>query len=183
MVLLSYTDHPLLEPLDLSLPLVIGHRSGACAFRPEHTLVSYILGIELGVDIIEPDLVISKDGVLIVRHESEISGTTNVKTLLHFADRKTIKSIDGTDMEGWFTEDFTLAELKTLKARERIPKIRPDSAKYDDLYEIATFQEVIDLAKSKSIEKGRVIGIYPETKHPSYFRGEGRANDRHWITA
>ena len=149
-------------------PIVIGHR-GASSYRPEHTLAAYELAIAMGADYIEPDLVSTKDGVLIARHENDITGTTDVSDRPEFADRKMTKTIDGTEITGWFTEDFTLAEIKTLRAKERIPELRPGSAQFDGLYEVPTLQEVIDLAKRKSIETGRVIGIYPETKHPTYF--------------
>lgn len=148
-------------------PIVIGHR-GACGYRPEHTLASYELAIEMGADFIEPDLVSTKDGVLVARHENEISGTTDVAE--KFPARKTTKTIDGQKVEGWFTEDFTLAELKTLRAKERL-EFRDHS--HDGKYEVPTFQEVIDLAKKQSLAKGRTIGIYPETKHPTYFRSIG----------
>lgn len=153
-------------------PAVAGHR-GASALRPEHTLASYQRAIDDGADIIEPDLVSTKDGVLVARHENEISGTTNVATLTQFAERKTTKVIDGIPVTGWFTEDFTLAEVKTLRAKERIPAIRPANAAFDGQFEIPTLQEVIDLAKKQSTEKGRTIGIYPETKHPTYFKSIG----------
>ncbi len=153
-------------------PIVIGHR-GASGYRPEHTLASYELAIELGADYIEPDLVSTKDGVLVARHENEISGTTDVATRTEFSDRLTTKTIDGVPITGWFTEDFTLAELKTLTAKERIPQLRPDSATFDGLYQVPTLQEVIDLAAQKSLETGRTIGIYPETKHPTYFNSIG----------
>ena len=143
-------------------PTVIGHR-GASGFRPEHTLAAYELAIAMGADYIEPDLVITKDGVLVARHENEISGTTDVADHSEFLDRQTTKTIDGTEITGYFTEDFTLAELKTLRAKERLPNIRPANTPYDGMFEIPTLQEVIDLAQ----EHG--IGIYPETKHPSYF--------------
>ena len=148
------------------LPIVIGHR-GASGYRPEHTLASYELAIEMGADYIEPDLVSTKDHVLVARHENEITGTTNVADHTEFADRRTTKVIDGIAVTGWFTEDFTLAELKTLRAKERLPDVRPANTAFDGLYEIPTFQEVIDLAK-----RGHV-GIYPETKHPTYFRSIG----------
>jgi glycerophosphoryl diester phosphodiesterase len=151
-------------------PIVIGHR-GASGYRPEHTLEAYRLAIELGADYIEPDVVSTKDGVLVARHENEISGTTDVASRPEFADRKTTKVIDGVEVEGWFTEDFTLAEIKTLRAKERLPQLR--GTEYDGLYEVPTLQEVIDLAKQKSAETGRTIGIYPETKHPSYFDSIG----------
>lgn len=153
-------------------PLVIGHR-GASGYRPEHTLASYELAIDLGADYIEPDLVSTRDGVLVARHENEISGTTDVADHPEFADRRTTRSIDGVPITGWFTEDFTLRELKTLRARERIPALRQRNTLYDGLYEVPTLQEVIDLAKRKSREKRRIVGIYPETKHPSYFDGIG----------
>ncbi|MBA2747472.1 MAG: glycerophosphodiester phosphodiesterase [Tatlockia sp.] len=153
-------------------PIVIGHR-GASGYRPEHTLASYELAIEMGADYIEPDLVSTKDGVLVARHENEISGTTDVATRTEFSDRLTTKTIDGVPITGWFTEDFTLAELKTLTAKERIPQLRPDSATFDGLYQVPTLQEVIDLAAQKSLETGRTIGIYPETKHPTYFNSIG----------
>lgn len=149
-------------------PIVIGHR-GASGYRPEHTLAAYELAIAMGADYIEPDLVSTKDGVLIARHENDITGTTDVGDRPEFAKRKTTKTIDGVEYTGWFTEDFTLAEIKTLRAKERIPELRPGSAQFDGLYQVPTLQEIIDLAKRKSIETGRVIGIYPETKHPTYF--------------
>ncbi|HEY9619963.1 MAG TPA: glycerophosphodiester phosphodiesterase family protein [Crinalium sp.] len=150
-------------------PLIIGHR-GASGLRPEHTLASYELAIALGADFIEPDLVSTKDGVLIARHENDITGTTDVADHPEFADRKTTKIIDGNPITGWFTEDFTLAEIKTLRAKERLP-FRDQS--FNGQFEIPTFQEVIDLAKQKSAELGRTIGIYPETKHPTYFDSIG----------
>jgi glycerophosphoryl diester phosphodiesterase len=153
-------------------PLVIAHR-GASGYRPEHTLASYELGARLGADYVEPDLVSTKDGVLVARHENEISGTTDVATRPEFAGRRTTKVIDGVSLTGWFTEDFTLAELKTLRAKERIPALRPRNTVYDGLFEVPTFQEVVDLTKHLSRELGRPIGIYPETKHPTYFREIG----------
>jgi glycerophosphoryl diester phosphodiesterase len=147
-------------------PLVIGHR-GASGYRPEHTLASYELAIQMGADYIEPDIVSTKDGVLIARHENDIAETTNVGNVREFANRKTTKKIDGREVNGWFTEDFTLAEIKTLRAKERLP-FRNHS--YDSQFEIPTLQEVIDLAKQKSTQTGRIIGIYPETKYPTYFK-------------
>jgi len=147
-------------------PIVIAHR-GASGDRPEHTLAAYEHAADLGADYIEPDLVATKDGVLVARHENEISGTTNVADRPEFAARKKTKTIDGVATTGWFTEDFTLAELKTLRAKERIPQLRPENAAFDGLYEIPTLQEVIDLAKRKG------VGIYPETKHPTYFDSIG----------
>lgn len=151
---------------------VTGHR-GASALRPEHTLPAYLQAIDDGADLIEPDLVATKDGVLVARHENEISGTTNVATAPQFASRKTTKTIDGIPVTGWFTEDFTLAELKTLRAKERIPANRPANTAYDGQFEVPTLQEVIDLVKKESRARNRVIGIYPETKHPTYFKAIG----------
>jgi glycerophosphoryl diester phosphodiesterase len=155
-------------------PIVIGHR-GASAYRPEHTLASYELAARMGADFVEPDLVSTKDGKLVARHENEIGGTTDVSTRPQFAGRQTTKVVDGTPITGWFTEDFTLAELKTLRAKERIPAIRPRNTLYDGRFEIPTFQEVIDLSKRLSRELHREIGIYPETKHPTYFQSIGLA--------
>ncbi|WP_126225321.1 glycerophosphodiester phosphodiesterase [Burkholderia ambifaria] len=151
---------------------VVGHR-GASALRPEHTLASYRKAIEDGADVIEPDLVATRDGVLVARHENEISGTTNVSTLPQFASRKATKTIDGTQLTGWFTEDFTLAELKTLRARERIPQIRPANTAYNDQFEIPTFDEIVALATQMSAQTDRTIHLYPETKHPTYFQSIG----------
>ena len=150
------------------LPIVIGHR-GASGYRPEHTLASYQLAIEMGADYIEPDLVSTKDHVLVARHENDITETTDVADHPEFADRKTTKTIDGVDHTGWFTEDFTLAELRTLRAKERLPDLRPANTAFDGLYQVPTFQEVIDLAKRAR------VGIYPETKHPTYFDSIGRS--------
>lgn len=153
-------------------PLVIAHR-GASGYRPEHTLAAYALAIDMGADFVEPDLVPTKDGVLVARHENEISGTTDVADRPEFAARRATRTIDGVTFTGWFTEDFTLSELKTLRARERIPQLRQRNTLYDDRFEVPTFEEVIELVQRKSREKRRVIGIYPETKHPSYFDGIG----------
>ncbi|WP_298401947.1 glycerophosphodiester phosphodiesterase [Sphingobium sp.] len=148
--------------------ILIAHR-GASGERPEHTLASYERAIDQGADYIEPDLVLTRDGVLVARHENEISGTTDVADHPEFADRKTTKQIDGVEMAGWFTEDFTLAELRTLRARERLPDLRPANKRFNDLYLIPTFEEILKLVRAKEAETGRRIGIYPETKHPSYF--------------
>jgi glycerophosphoryl diester phosphodiesterase len=158
-------------------PLVIAHR-GASGYRPEHTLAAYALGARMGADYVEPDLVATKDGVLVARHENEISGTTDVASHPEFAARKTTKTIDGTPVTGWFTEDFTLAELKTLRAKERIPALRQRNTIYDGRYQVPTLQEVIDLTRRLSRELGRPIGIYPETKHPTYFRSIGLPLER-----
>ena len=147
-------------------PIVIGHR-GAPAYRPEHTLASYELAVEMGADYIEPDVVPTKDGVLVARHENDITETTNVAEHPEFAGRKATKVIDGVSHTGWFTEDFTLAELKTLRAIERLPDVRVTNTAFNGLYEIPTLQEVVDLAKREH------VGIYPETKHPTYFDSIG----------
>ena len=163
------------KPLD-SQVIIIAHR-GASGERPEHTIASYTLAIEQGADFIEPDLVLTKDAVLVARHENEISETTNVADKPEFADRKTTKTIDGQKMTGWFTEDFTLAELKTLKAKERLPQLRKANMAYDGQFEIPTFQEILELAKTQSAATGRTIGVYPETKHPSYFASIGLSHE------
>lgn len=153
-------------------PIIIAHR-GDSGERPEHTLASYERAIDQGADFIEPDLVLTKDGVLVVRHENEISGTTDVADHPEFADRKTTRTIDGMKLTGWFTEDFTLAELRTLRAKERLATVRKANTRFDGLYQIPTLEEVIHLAKAKEAETGRRIGLYPETKHPTYFASIG----------
>lgn len=145
-------------------PLVIAHR-GASGYRPEHTIEGYTLAIDMGADIVEPDLVSTKDGVLIARHENEIGATTDVAS--KFAERKTTKQIDGMSVTGWFTEDFTYAEIRTLRAKERLAF---RSHAYDGQFQIPTFEDVLKLVQQKSKETGRSIGVYPETKHPTYFR-------------
>ncbi|MFN3297513.1 glycerophosphodiester phosphodiesterase family protein, partial [Caldimonas sp.] len=186
------------QPAPLADPLVIAHR-GASGERPEHTLAAYALAIEQGADYIEPDLVITRDGVLVARHENALAllgpggavreATTDVAERPEFAARCTTKTIDGQRITGWFTEDFTLAELKTLRARERIPQLRPGNTRFDGLFEIPTFEEVLQLVDQANARRRlqahddarspgrpvpfRPVGIYPETKHPSYFRGIG----------
>ncbi len=155
-------------------PLVIGHR-GASGYRPEHTLASYELAARMGADYVEPDLVTTKDGVLVARHEPEIGGTTDVANHPEFTNRRTTKSLDGVATTGWFTEDFTLRELKTLRAVERIPQLRQENSIFNGRYDVPTLQEVIDLTKRLSRELRRDVGIYPETKHPTYFRKQGLA--------
>ncbi|MDF4003634.1 glycerophosphodiester phosphodiesterase [Luteibacter sp. PPL552] len=151
---------------------VIGHR-GASALRPEHTLASYAVAIQDGADVVEPDLVATKDGVLVIRHENEIGGTTDVASHPEFASRRTTKTVDGVRIDGWFTEDFTLTELKTLRARERLPDIRKHNATYDGQFTVPTFEEMIEFVAAESSARGRVIGIIPEIKHGTYFRGIG----------
>ena len=160
-------ERPLTSP-----PIVIAHR-GASGSRPEHTLAAYELAIEQGADFIEPDLVLTKDDVFVARHENEISGTTDVADHPEFAARRATRTIDGQQVTGWFTEDFTLAELRTLRARERLAELRPDNRRYDGQQPIPTLADVIALAKRASAQTGRTIGIYPETKHPSYFASIG----------
>ena len=150
--------------------LVIGHR-GASAFLPEHTLAAYARAIADGADYIEPDLVATRDGVLVARHENEIGGTTDVAQRPEFASRKRRQIIDGEAFEGWFTEDFTLAELKTLRARERLPELRGTA--HDGRYDIATLDEIIELASEHAARTGRSIGLIPEIKHPSHFQRIG----------
>ena len=166
-------------------PVVIGHR-GASGYRPEHTLPAYELAIKQGADYIEPDLVSTKDGVLVARHENEIGGTTDVADHPEFAARQTTKVIDGRSVTGWFTEDFTYKELRTLRAKERLPQVRPDNTAYDGQERIPTLDDVIKLARREG------VGIYPETKHPTYFDSIGLSLEeplvaalekRHWDDA
>ncbi len=163
-------------------PIVIAHR-GASGLRPEHTRAAYDLAIDQGCDFIEPDLVMSSDGHLIVRHENEIGGTTDVADRPEFVGRHTLKVIDGLTVEGWFTEDFTLAELKTLRARERLPVLRPDNTAFDGREPLLTFQEVIDIAREGSACTGRTIGVCPELKHPSWFASLGLAMEDPFVAA
>lgn len=149
-------------------PLVIGHR-GASGYLPEHTLASYRLAIEQGADYIEPDLVMSRDGILVARHENELGNSTDVAAHREFAARRTSKQVDGQLVSGWFAEDFTLAELKTLRAREPLPQLRPASARSDGQFEIPTFEEILTLVAGTR----RAVGVYVEAKHPSYFAGIG----------
>ncbi len=196
-----------LNTLNGQAPIVIGHRGGGTGFRPEHTIGdlggdkigSDNLGIQFGVDYIEPDLVVTKDNVLIVRHEPVLAAvktdsngkviydaagkptiqesTTNVSNLPQFADRLTTKVLDGQSITGWFAEDFTLSEIKKLRAVERLPLIRPESTQYNGLFEIPTFDEFINFAKQSEALTGRKVGIYPETKHPTYFSETGKYLD------
>ena len=167
-------------------PLLIAHR-GASGYVPEHTLAAYWLAIEQGADYVEPDLVSTKDGVLVARHENAIAilnadgsvreATTDVADRPEFADRKTTKRIDGIPITGWFSEDFTLAEIKQLKAREPLPALRPQGAEHNDQYSIATLAEIVSLVKQFEADTGRKVGLYIETKHPTYFRYEGQTLD------
>ena len=196
-----------INTLNGQVPIVIGHRGGGTGYRPEHTVGDFggnligsdNLGIQFGADYIEPDLVVTKDGKLIVRHEPVLASvktdnngniirdengqpviqeaTTNVAKFPEFADRLTTKNLDGQNVTGWFAEDFTLAEIKELRAIERLPNIRPNNTQYNELFQIPTLDEVIDLAKQGEAETGRKIGIYPETKHPTYFLEAGNYLD------
>lgn len=174
-------------------PFVIAHR-GASGYLPEHTLAGYFVAIEQGADYVEPDLVISKDGALLVRHENEIGGTTDVASRPQFAARRTTKTIDGETVTGWFSEDFTLAELKSLRARERLPDLRRANAQYDGAFGIPTFEEVLELVDAVNAQRAAAsraagqpapapIGVYPETKHPSYFAALGLSFDEPLLEA
>lgn len=164
-------------------PFVIAHR-GASGYLPEHTLAGYFVAIQQGADYVEPDLVITRDGALVVRHENEIGGTTDVASRPEFAARRTTRTVDGESLTGWFTEDFTLAELKTLRARERLPELRRANTQYDGVFAIPTFEEVLDLVDAANAQRAAAahaagrpapapIGVYPETKHPSHFAARG----------
>jgi glycerophosphoryl diester phosphodiesterase len=160
-LLLALVAAPLMaKDMLMATPILIAHR-GASGERPEHTLASYQLAIDQGADFIEPDLVLTKDGVLVARHENEISETTDVSARAEFAAREA--------KSGWFTEDFTLAELKTLRAKERLPQLRPANMAYDGQFAVPTFDEILELIKVNEAKLGRRIGVYPETKHPTYF--------------
>jgi glycerophosphoryl diester phosphodiesterase len=175
------------------MPIVIGHR-GASGYVPEHTLAAYFIAIEQGADYIEPDLVITKDGILVARHENAIAilnedgtikeATTDIAERSEFADRKTTKVIDGVSITGWFTEDFTLAELKTLRCKERLPQLRTDNTRFDSMFEVPSLDEILNFvdttnkirakdAKERGYPTPKPIGIYPETKYPTYFRSIG----------
>lgn len=158
-------------PVSAQDMLVIAHR-GASAERPEHTLAAYERAIDQGADYIEPDLVATKDLVLVSRHENELSGTTDVATREEFEDRRRDKTIDGQKIAGWFAEDFTLAELRTLRAKERIPSVRPGNTRFDGLYQVPTLTEIVKLVRAKEAATGRRIGFYPELKHPEFLLQE-----------
>lgn len=158
---------PAAAQVDTAEPIVIAHR-GASGERPEHTLAAYEKAIDQGADYIEMDLVATSDMILVARHENELSDTTDVGSREEFADRKRSKTIDGRLVSGWFAEDFTLAELRTLRAKERLPALRPGNARFDGLYAIPTFAEILQLVRAKQVETGRTIGIYPELKHPTF---------------
>ncbi|MFD8328293.1 glycerophosphodiester phosphodiesterase [Streptomyces lydicus] len=159
-------------PRELPVPLIVGHR-GASGYRPEHTFGSYQLALDMGADVIEQDLVPTKDGHLVCRHENDITATTDVSAHPEFAARKTTKTVDGVQLTGWFTEDFTLAELKTLRAKERIPGTRQHNTLYDGRWQVPTFEEVLQWAEREGRKRGRRVWLHIETKHPTYFRKLG----------
>lgn len=161
----------------LPTPCVIAHR-GTSGYRPEHTLGSYQLALDMGADVIEQDLCPTKDGHLVCRHENDITATTDVADHPEFASRKTTKTVDGTELTGWFTEDFTLTELKTLRAKERIPQTRQHNTLYDGRWEVPTFKEVLDWAEEQGRRRGRRVWLHIETKHPTYFRKLGLALEK-----
>jgi glycerophosphoryl diester phosphodiesterase len=170
----SYTQGRHRTGVDVFPITVIAHR-GASGERPEHTLASYQLAIDQGADYIEPDLVMTRDRVLIARHENEISGTTDVAEHPEFADRRRTQIIDGESMSGWFTEDFSLSEIKSLGARERLPELRPQNRQFDREFTVPTFDEIMQLVVGANRKPGRnrPVGVYPETKHPAHFAGIG----------
>lgn len=161
---------PALTPA--SAQLIVAHR-GASGERPEHTLAAYERAIDAGAHFIEPDLVVTKDLVLVARHENDLSDTTDVAGREEFASRQRTKEIDGHLTTGWFAEDFTLAELRSLRARERLPGMRPANARYDGLYPVPTFDEIVSLVKAKEAERGHRVGLYPELKHPAFLLEQG----------
>jgi glycerophosphoryl diester phosphodiesterase len=163
-------------------PLVVAHR-GACGYRPEHTLAAYRLAIEQGADGVEPDLVLTADRVLVARHEYELSATTDVASRPELAGRRRTRTVDGRTLTGWFTEDLTLAEIQTLRARERMPQIRRESAAHDGAHGVATFEEVLDLVTAESLRRGRRIGVNPELKHPTHFRRLGLSPEEALVAA
>jgi glycerophosphoryl diester phosphodiesterase len=152
--------------------LIIAHR-GASGYRPEHTLAAYELAIDMGADYVEPDLVMTADGHLVVRHDNNLEPTTDVATRPEFAAKRTTKTVDGIAVTGWFSEDFSLAEVKRLRAVERIPEVRPSNAAFDGRFDVPTLTEAIRLVQRKEHELGRRIGLYPETKHPTHFAAAG----------
>jgi glycerophosphoryl diester phosphodiesterase len=161
-------------------PLVIGHR-GASGYRPEHTSAAYDLAFSLGADAVEPDIVATRDGVLVLRHENEISSTTNIADHSEFSDRRATKEIDGTVVSGWFTEDFTWAELATLRARERLGSLRQASASFDGMYPILRLSDLFELVSRRSDDEARLLGIVAELKHATYFESVGLALDELFV--
>lgn len=183
LLALPFTAHaetpaaPAAKRADDGKPLIIAHR-GASGYLPEHTLAAYAIAVLQGADYVEPDLVMSKDGQLFARHDNELGLTTDVASHPEFADRKRKANIDGVELDGWFSEDFTAAELKRLRAIERISDIRPGNTRLDGQFEIPTLQEIIDLVKALQVSQGREIGLYIETKHPQHFSQLGLSMDK-----
>src|SRR5690606_28021931 len=165
------------KPRTEAAPLIIAHR-GASGYLPEHTLAAYAVAILQGADYVEPDLVMTRDGQLVARHDNQLGLTTDVAQRPEFASRKRTQSIDGQSQTGWFSEDFTLAEIKTLRAIERIPQLRPGNQRLDGAFEIPTLQEIIELVQAMQASEGRIIGLYPETKHPTHFQQIGLAMEK-----
>ncbi len=158
-------------------PWVIAHR-GASGLRPEHSDAAFRLGIAQGADFVEPDLLVTRDGALIVRHDLELSQTTDVADRPDFADRRTAKTVEGSEHEGWFADDFTLAELQGLRARERMPLLRPQSAEHDGRHGLLGFDDLLALVREEAAARGRPIGIVAELKHPAYFDAAGLPFER-----
>ncbi|MFI0942057.1 glycerophosphodiester phosphodiesterase [Streptomyces sp. NPDC021020] len=165
----------------LPVPTIVGHR-GSAGYRPEHTFGSYEYALAIGADVVEQDVVPTRDGHLVCRHEPEIGGTTDVADHKEFASRRTTKTIDGTATTGWFTEDFTLAELKRLRAVERLPAVRPHNTIYNGRWDIPTFAEVLEWAEKEGRKRGRPVWLHTETKHPTYFRGIGLPLEERLVT-
>ncbi|XP_075982350.1 uncharacterized protein LOC142980694 isoform X2 [Anticarsia gemmatalis] len=177
LVLVNNKSDPIDYDRDFCQPLIIAHR-GASGYVPEHTLGAYALAATMGSDYLEPDVVMTKDGHIIARHDNELGLTTDVAQHPEFASRYRTQSVDGREISGWFTEDFTLAEIKTLRAIERIPLIRPGNTRMDTSLEVPTMQEIIDLAKGLEVSLHRPIGIYPEIKHGTHFQRLGLAMEK-----
>ena len=161
-------------------PIVIAHR-GASGYLPEHTLAAYAAAVFQGADFIEPDLVVTRDGRLIARHDNRLDVTTDVARRPAFAGRRTTRVVDGQHLTGWFSEDFTLAEIRTLRAVERLPQIRPANARFDGQFQIPTLEEILALRHALEEVVGRPIGLYPETKHPTHFRERGLAMEERLV--
>ena len=153
-------------------PLVIGHR-GASGYRPEHTRSAYELAFALGADAVEPDIVATRDGVLVLRHENEISGTTDVAARPEFASKRVTREVDGAALTGWFTEDFTWAELSTLRARERLGALRQSSASFDGRYPVIRLRDLFELIDTAAEEQRRLVRMVAEFKHASHFAALG----------
>jgi glycerophosphoryl diester phosphodiesterase len=180
MALCSLPGLALAQRLDPKARATLYAHRGASALRPEHTLASYAKAIQDGADFVEPDLVCTRDGILIARHENAITDTTDVASRPEFASRKTRKLIDGEAHEGWFVSDFTLAELKTLRAVERLPKMRGTA--YDGQFQVLSFEEIIDFVAAEAAARGRSIGLIPELKHSTWFRAAGLPLEERFVS-